>query len=129
MQHEFEDELLPYFPLACWRTVKVPGYEPELMMHNGLYPLECHHAWGGRRGRFDRDWNLLAVCRPVHEFCERYKTSGRVLALRRKLDKGEHDEDDAYKCLGMYPLGWLHGVTCEFPFAEAIRQTLVKEYP
>lgn len=125
MQHEFEDELLPYFPLFGVRTVKVPGYAPELMMHNGIYPLECHHAFGGRLGRWDRGWNLLAVCRTVHEFCERYKTDGRVLAIRRKLDKGEWDDAGAIACLGMSPMGWLHGVTCSLPFAETIRRNII----
>lgn len=127
MQHEFEDELLPYFPLFGHRTVKVPGYDAEFMMHNGLYPLEPHHAFGGRKGRWDRDWNLVAVCRPVHEWCERYKFDGRVLVLRLKLDKAEWDEADAHACLGMYPLGDIFKQQCEFPFAESIRVELCRQ--
>lgn len=62
MQHEYEDELLPYFPIAGINEVMVPGYEYTLRMHNGLYPLECHHAFGGRLGRWVSNRGLVACC-------------------------------------------------------------------
>lgn len=128
MQHEFEDELLPYFPIYGRGTVMLPGQDIEFKMHGGLYPLECHHAFGGRMGRWDREWNLLAVCRTVHDWCERFKTDGRVLAIRRKLDNGEWDEEDAFRCLGMLPLGWIQGQVCEHKFAESIRREIIRKH-
>lgn len=126
MGSHFYDELLPYFPCNGCGMALVPGYDKALPQH-GTDAVEAHHSWGGRKGRWDKAWNLIAVCRPVHEFVERHKTDGRVLGLRLKIDQGIWDEADAFRSLGMYPLGWLSGVVCAHSFAEAIRQELVRQ--
>ncbi len=122
----FYDELLAYFPIAEIGNVKVPGWSQTLSMH-GTDARDPHHIWGGTKGRFDRLWNVVMVCRPCHDFCETWKTDGRVIAMRRKLDAGLWDECDAYRCLGMKPLGWISGVRCEHNFAERIRVEIVRQ--
>lgn len=129
MEHVFDDELLPYFPLDGIHTVKVPGHDYPLRMHHGAYPLECHHLWGRAlgNGRWDRVWNLVGICRPVHEFCHRYRVDGIVLCLRRKFDAGEWRFDEAKECLGFDPHGWLEARACQFGWAERIRGVLINE--
>lgn len=122
------DELLPYFPTYGDGLARIPGYEQPLPMFDTA-SRDPHHIFGGRMGRWDRIWNLAAVSRPTHEFCERFKTDGRVIALRMKLDKREWNEADAYACLKMHPLGWIQGQSCEHQFAENIRVEIVRRYP
>lgn len=126
MESHYYDELLPYFPTNGCGMVTVPGHPKPLSMH-GTDASECHHAFGGRTGRWDKPWNLVAVCRPCHEWLEANKTMGRVLAIRLKLDQGLWDEADAHDALGFYPLGWIQGFTCRLPWVEAIRAEIVRQ--
>ena len=121
------DELLPYFPTQGCGMVRVPGWPKALPMH-GTDADHVHHIFGGRLGRWDRPWNIVKVCsKPVHEWLEDFKTDGRVIGLRFMLDKGRWNEEDCFRCLGRYQLGWIQGVRCEFPFAEAIRMEIVRQ--
>lgn len=121
-----DDELLKYFPAwdRGWVSVTIPPVTTH--MHVETMSEETHHIFGGRMGRWDREWNMVRVCKLVHRWCERYKTDGRILALHHKLLKNEWDEADAFKCLGMYPLGWASCQTPEHawvvPYWEAIRK-------
>lgn len=66
-----------------------------------------HHINGGRGGRWDFVSNLLAVSRDAHEWVERYKTDGRILALWIKLQKGEFDAAEWKLASGKFVEGFL----------------------
>lgn len=110
-KHEREEEcceLIHYFPRASQNEVYIHDGNMRTLMNVAAYGEEIHHIFS-QRERWDRTWNLVYICKRVHQWCERYKNPGRVLAIYHKLKVGEWDEDNAHACLGFWPLGWVHG--------------------
>lgn len=120
-------ELAKYFP-SCDRgevMVQIGNIKTRLMVPT--WGDQIHHAWGGRMGRWDRVWNVVNVCDVVHRWAERYKTEGRVLVARCKLDKREMDEEAAFRCLGFYPIGKLASATLELDWVRPILESVLAE--
>lgn len=127
----FYDELLPYFPVCGLGRSMLPrktiGDDWPSFSTHGTDAFHIHHIWATGRQRWDRRWNLVHICKPVHDWCHSHPIDGRVIAMRRKLDAGQWDEADAFACLGMKPLGWIQGVKCQWNFAELIRREIVRQ--
>lgn len=68
---------------------------------------ETHHIWGGTSGRHDLESNLIRLCKASHDWCERFKTDGRILCLWVKAEKGELDPLEVVEASGFRLWGWL----------------------
>lgn len=73
--------------------------------------VEADHIWGGNGGRWDVVSNLIASCRPCHEWKTRNETMGRIAAYWVKLKSAEVNEDEFRAISGRVFRGWLSNVS------------------
>lgn len=88
--------------------------------------LEPHHLFGGCH-RWDIVTNIVAVCRPVHDWCHRNRQCATILAIWVKLEKGEFDRDLLRECMGKDPLGEIEYYTVP-QWAEEIRMGIFEKF-
>lgn len=96
-------ELIHLFP-GRPEVAEIPdGKAISYMVRNLMPASDPHHLCGGANGsrRWDVLTNLVGVCRPVHEWVERYRPEGMVLCIKAKMKKGEYDEDVMKMVLGL----------------------------
>lgn len=66
-----------------------------------------HHVFGGNAGRKDLLSNIIRLSADAHDWCHRFPSEGRMLAIWVKHKKGELDLDEFRTCSGYYLAGWL----------------------
>lgn len=86
--------------------------ECEFGKHFDQFPKSdahhTHHIFGGNAGRKDLLSNIIRLSADAHDWCHRFPSQGRVLAIYVKHLKGEMDLDEFKQCSGMHLAGWLH---------------------
>lgn len=86
--------------------------------------IEVHHVHSAR-SRADLITNFIAISRDAHEWVERYKTDGRVLAVLIKVYKSEFDPDEFKAASGMYIAGFAARAECSHdwvrPYLDELR--------
>lgn len=84
--------------------------------------LEPHHIFGGPH-RWDIVTNLLAVCRPVHDWCHRERQSATILGIWVKQSKDEFDRELVRECMGFDPIGVIEYYDVE-PWVDEVRMVI-----
>lgn len=102
---------------------------PLLKLGRHVPMAHIHHICGGRLGRWDLLTNLLSVSAEAHDWAEKHKTDGRILALYVKMQKGELDQQEFHKVTGLYLEGWLdvHQPTLEIAIGPHVALTSYSE--
>ena len=92
------------------------------------WACDPHHICSGigQTPRWDITTNLIALCRPVHDFCETFNAEGIVLCLWQKLQKQELDLPRLCKITRVNITGWLECQKMKFDFCEQIRGKLLE---
>jgi len=88
-----------------------------------------HHIFGGTSGRHDFVTNMVTASRTAHEWCERWKTDGRILCIWIKHVKGELDLDEFKKASGSFLCGWLLRAKVTHDFVKPYLEKLLALYP
>ena len=128
MNHNPLCELAMCFPTCLGKPlVPVPGNQYQPIVQE-LISEDPHHIVSGigQTPRWDITTNLIALCRPVHEFCETFNAEGIVLCLWRKLKKQELDLPRLCKITRVNIVGWLECQKMKFDFCEQIRGKLLE---
>jgi hypothetical protein len=82
------DEVAPYFPQRDGNHCKIPTHTGGIWISaNHSTACDPHHITGGLLGtpRWDLQTNLIALCRPVHEWAEQYSADGLCFCCYAKL--------------------------------------------
>lgn len=92
--------------------------------------VEPHHIFRGIH-RWDIEPNVIAVCRPVHDYLtdKRYSMNANVLAVWCKIEKGEWDVELMKKCFGgMCPMAAMERWTLTEKWAIELRNELLERW-
>lgn len=119
-------ELSYLFPRVGGKFVSVPGCGHVIRTDQPA--CDPHHIVSGilATPRWDLTTNLVALCRPVHEFCETYTSDGIALSLYWKHMKREMDLPKLDEITHVSVKGWLENQTLKFAFAEDCRRKLLE---
>jgi hypothetical protein len=88
--------------------------------------LEPHHIFGGCH-RWDLESNIVAVCRPVHDWAHKNRQSATVVSIWLKLKQGVFDRELIRECMGFDPIGVIAAYKLE-EWTERMRMDVFGEF-
>lgn len=99
-------EIWSKLPVTIRGKGLTPGYNSDHFYQPGE---QTHHLHRGCH-RWDYDWNIIRVCRWVHEWIHASvdnENAARVLAIRDKIRTGSWNGDQAFELTGFDIIGQL----------------------
>jgi hypothetical protein len=91
--------------------------------------VEPHHIFRGIH-RWDILPNVIAVCRPTHDYLtdKPYSMNGNVLAMWVKQEKGELDVDLMRECFGQCPMAMMERWVLTEQWAKDLRERVLERW-